>query len=76
MAVYTVERFSIAEPGGLRSRHKTLIEARSAFDAAVKWYINQPVKHPVAWCNLVVKDTMHRVRHLSHWEQSIKGNVS
>jgi hypothetical protein len=76
VAVYTVERHSTNDQSVLRSRHNTLIEARSAFDAAVKWYINQQVKHPVAWCNLVARDTMHRERYLSHWEQSIKETIS
>ena len=73
MARYTVERFSIAEPNGLRSRHETLAEARSSFDAAVRWYRNMSAAHPVAWCNLVSRDTMHRERYLDHWEQKTKG---
>jgi hypothetical protein len=66
MATYTVERFSIGEPGGLRSRHATLAEAKSAFDAACKWYA---ARDGVSWVNLVSKSKARQIRYLRHWER-------
>ena len=67
MATYMVERFSISEPGGMRSRHATLAEANSAYDAAIRWY-QQHTEHRVAWVNLVSKDK-RLWRYLRHWER-------
>jgi hypothetical protein len=67
MAIYTIERFSIGEPGGIRSRHATLAEAKAAFAAACRWYAGRP---GVAWVNLVSKSKAGQVRYLRHWEMA------